>query len=475
MFQALFRRFLKFCSQSSQFLKSHINAHPLSSFLLALVLLLALILGENLFNHTDSTSLSPTPKTVSVYHIGQAPRWTFQAKVEKQGAVTIVAQTSGIVQNIYRTAGQSVTTGTQIIGLSSNYQGANAASLQAQSAAAQLANINDTYTTQKEIIAQQREIAQQTDLNNDQLRRLNNLSLSETEDQLAITTDILDQIDSNLNDLESGDDNSDSLILSAKQLKSTYTNALNSLKSSIRTTNYQVNAINPPAQLSDLARETTLKQLDIQEKALDLNREISSLSYKIAQINASFMAPTSPVTGTVEKIYVRPGQNVSAGTPLALISSATPHNVASVSLSPTLAQSVSLTENSVFTINGQEIALLPTYISQEATNNQLYSVFYELPNDCCANLADNTYVSVSVPIGSADSGSTIPYVPIDAISQTQEETVLYVAVGEQVEFRNVVLGQMFGRYVEITDGLHDGDIVILDRTVVAGDTISYDR
>jgi hypothetical protein len=37
--------------------------------------------------------------------------------------------------------------------------------------------------------------------------------------------------------------------------------------------------------------------------------------------------------------------------------------------------------------------------------------------------------------------------------------------------RKVTLGDVYGEYVEVTQGLYDNDIVILDRNVVAGDSV----
>jgi len=50
---------------------------------------------------------------------------------------------------------------------------------------------------------------------------------------------------------------------------------------------------------------------------------------------------------------------------------------------------------------------------------------------------------------------------------------VYVVNNNTVAFRNVKLGNVVGRFVEVNEGLSDGDIVILDRDIVVGDQIKF--
>ncbi|NMC35465.1 hypothetical protein GYA49_00300 [Candidatus Beckwithbacteria bacterium] len=467
-----------FLKQTASAFKNTIVKHSIPAFFSTLLILLLLVIGSSYLNRSEEEPVkSAQTKTVSVYHVGKAPRLNFQAKVDKKGVLTVVAQSGGIVQNIYHQEGESVSKGTWLIALSSNYQGASVASLQRQLAQTQYDHINATYDTQKEIIAKQRDLANKSDENSDELRSLADQTLTDLKDQLSTNEDILNIINDNIKTLEEHNDNAvnDSLILETKILKSQYLAGVDELKSAIRTAEYQVDDDNPPAQLSNISKDVTLRQLDLQEKALDLSKEVSRLSLAITQVAESLMYPAAPFSGRIEKVYVQPGQAVAAGTPIALISGDVQNNVALISLSDSLAKSVSQMEPSIFTIGNQQVSLYPSYISKEATDGQLYTVFYNLPNEYCSSVTDGQYLSVSIPIGYPDTGSAIPYVPIDAVSQTQTETVLYVAVGDKVEYRNVKLGNVFGRFVEISKGLKDGDVIILDRTVVSGDTIKYER
>ena len=50
---------------------------------------------------------------------------------------------------------------------------------------------------------------------------------------------------------------------------------------------------------------------------------------------------------------------------------------------------------------------------------------------------------------------------------------MYVVNNNTVAFKNVKLGNVIGRFVEVSEGLSDGDMVILDRDVVVGDQIKF--
>jgi len=214
-------------------------------------------------------------------------------------------------------------------------------------------------------------------------------------------------------------------------------------------------------------------QLDIQEKALDLNKEISELSLNIAKISESLMYPATPFAGRVERVFVKPGQKIDAGTQIAVISGNTTKSVAVVRVPSKTAGLISKIEDTEFTVGQNHFSLKPRYVSSQATDGQLYTVIYDIPQEYEANLSNGEFINVSIPIGYADTGSATPFIPLDAVSQTQNETTVYVVNNNTVAFRNVKLGNVVGRFVEVNEGLSDGDIVILDRDIVVGDQIKF--
>ena len=87
------------------------------------------------------------------------------------------------------------------------------------------------------------------------------------------------------------------------------------------------------------------------------------------------------------------------------------------------------------------------------------------------SLTDGSYVNVDIPVGYPDTLQTIPFVPIDSVFQTQEENIVYVVAGDKAVSRQIELGSVVGKYVEVTSGLTSGDQIILGRNVIEGDKV----
>src|SRR6185437_4529951 len=140
-----------------------IKRRPLGSFFIALGLLLVVIIIGHIANQPkEQKTPPPAPVSVKLYSIGESPKVTFEAKIEKAGDIKIIAQASGVVQDISVNDGTSVKKGEQLMTLASNYQGGNAPGVSAQIAQAQYQNLLDTFGQQEDEITQQRNIAQET-------------------------------------------------------------------------------------------------------------------------------------------------------------------------------------------------------------------------------------------------------------------------------------------------------------------------
>lgn len=454
---------------------SLIRRKPMTSFMVSMALLSGLILAGNYLRRPKSevSEIEDRVKKVSIYQIGSSPRLQLEAKAEKSGVVTIVAQTAGVVRKINAWEGDRVNSGQSVVLLSTTYGGANLASVQRQIAQKQYENTRDTFDLQKEIIGKQREISEKSDENSDRLREISRESVEDSQGLLQLNEDILNQIDDNLSELESATNSAENaaLILTSKQLKSQVQAGINQLRSAIRSGEYSGADDEPPAELADLQREMTLKQLEIQEKALDLSREMSKLNLRLAQISEALMAPQTPFKGTVERIHVKVGQTVAPGTPIASINGDS-QKVRLVALtSEEIARNISKIEASRIMVDGETYEVYPKYISEEATNERLYSVVFALPDELTRRIEDREFVTVEVPVGSPNSGSSVPYLPLDSVYQTQDQAYILVMEDGKAVSREVVPGAVYGRFVVIEEGLKDGDMVILSRNVVGGDRV----
>lgn len=453
-----------------------VEKRPLLSFFLLLALLIGLIIASYLIRKPkEAPKSTPSPaKQVQVYRIGSAPKLSLQAQVEKTGVIVVVAQTGGIVQNIYHKEGETVDKGSWLIGLSTNYQGGNVFALQRAMAYKQYKNAEESFPVQQELINKQKELAEKNDMNSDELRKITSRSIDETKAALNLNGDILSTLDKNLQQYEatnSAGQNS-ALILSIKQLKSQYVGANNQLQTALRNAEYSSSDENAPAQLSNISKDIALKQLEIQQKTIQLGKEISHLQLRIAQVNEGLMYPAAPFAASVQRVHVRVGQAVQPGTPLVTIDCDQGGQLKAVVTAPKeVIDKVSKIEPSVLHIEGFNYTVHPSFTSQEATHGSLYSIIYEIPQEFQNKLTDKSYIPVDVPVGYFDTGSTVPFVPIDAIYQTNDSAYIFVEKGGKAKSEQVNLGGVFGRFVEIKSGIKNGNAVILSRNVIDGDKV----
>ncbi len=459
-----------------------IDRRPLQSFFTVLGLLLALIILGNIIRNPAPpvNETVRSPKEVRVYSIGSAPRVMAQAKIEKTGVVKITAIMGGVVQKIYKREGDDVSRGTWIVWLSSNYQGGTAATVTRQIAQTNYNFLKDNYDSQKEIIAKNREMAEKAEAQTADLRDIGAKSVDETKSLITLNENVISMLDDQLKSLEAINVNgsSNSAILQLKTGKASALAGLNQARAALRSSEYQTGSDNEPAQIARLQKEATLKQLELQEKTLDLNREISLLNLRLSQIQEALMYPASPVKGRVERIHVKEGQFVNPGQVLATVTGNANGANALVYVSGRIAQGVSNLEPSTLRTNGKSISVYPAYISGEPTEGSLHSILFRIPDEHAGDFGNEQILTVEMPIGMADTNSVMPYVPLDAVYRTESESYIFMVSSSEppkAESRKVEIGNVAGEYVEVKTGLKRGDQVIVDRNVVAGDELSVSR
>lgn len=440
--------------------------------LLVLGVLLAILLGvisiASALRTPEPTpkETDPAPQAVSTYTIGESPRVVVNGQVQKSGVITIVASAPGVVHSIPVEPGQQVRARQTVVNLASNYSGGNAAALQVQIARKQLDNLNQTMPLQKEVLGKQRELAQKQETNAAELREISQASLSDTRSLLDLNEEILDSLDAILNT------STDSAQLAAaRQTKAQVLSGVVQLRAQLRQTEYQASNDEPPAELARVQRDMTLKQLEIQEKSLELNKEISELQLKLAQVQAASMYPAAPFAGRIERVHVRRGQYVQPGTPLVTLDCDTLATQVIAKVPANIAHQVSTLQPSYLQLGNETLQLQPDYVSHEATDGQLYTVVFTLPQSVTEELTDLAYVRVELPLGSADTLASMPFLPLDSVHQNEQGAVVYVLEEGRAVVRELDLGPVHGSYVTVEDGLRAGDQVILERRVVAGQAV----
>ncbi|MBI4066874.1 hypothetical protein HY407_00680 [Candidatus Gottesmanbacteria bacterium] len=460
----------------------YIDRKPFKSFFIALGILFILIVISNILGKPKVETKKPVvvAKEVKIYTIGSAPKISVQAQVEKSGVIRITALTPGVVQFISKDLGYQVYKGEVLVGLSSNYQGGNTFSLQRQLAETQYQNTVSTADLQKEIIKKQREIAEKGNTNADELRNITDQSVTETSNLITLNDEILTSLDKNLANLVStnvGGAN-DALILSTKQLKAQFLAANNQARQALRLGQLNASSDKPPAEISNLQKDLAFKQLDLQEKMLDLGREVSRIQLQIARVGEAMMFPAAPFNGTVQRVSVKIGQAVNPGQELMVLSGEIGSDpvVAIAYVSHEIADKISRLEASVIHINDKiSFEAHPSYVTVDAIAGSLYGIYFPIPDQYARDLTEKGFIQIDIPIGYYDTSAAIPYIPIDAIYQTEDQNYVFVVKDGKAEARSVGLGQVFGSFVEITRGLSGKDRVIVNRNVIAGDTITVTK
>lgn len=455
-----------------------IQKKPFTSFFSVLaVFFVLMVIGNLLFApKPESKNAQEAPKQVKIYKLGSAPLVSYQGKIEKSGVIKIVAQMPGIVSAINVTEGQKIDRGTNILSLSTNYQGGNALSLSRQIAQTQYQNAKDTFDTQKDVIAKQREQADKNKDNADLMRQITSQSATDTQALFDLSKTIIDSLNQNIQNLINtnvGGAN-DTAILQAKEQLSQFQSAMVQTGSSYK--NLAVQSSDNASVLASDSYQVALKQLDLQQKALETSLEVSRLSYNLALVNEANMYPSSPIAGTVDRVFVKVGDSISPGTTLASISGFNQHAQVLVSVTENIAKNISALEPSILYVGNEEIKMNPSYVSKDATNGVLYSVIFDLDDSLTSKLTNETFTNVKIPIGVGDTTNIDPFIPLDSVVQTQEEAFVYIADNKGIaKVKKIFLGQIQGRFVEVLSGLPKEAQVILDRNVIEGDKVKVVR
>jgi multidrug efflux pump subunit AcrA (membrane-fusion protein) len=88
-------------------------------------------------------------------------------------------------------------------------------------------------------------------------------------------------------------------------------------------------------------------------------------------------------------------------------------------------------------------------------------------------VTNDGYITVQIPVGMFDTGSAVPFIPIDSVYQTETDTYVFVAKDKKAVTKPIKLGNVIGSFVEVESGLASGDMIILDRSIVGGDPVSF--
>ncbi len=435
---------------------------------LIVVFVSVIFIISNIQSDKETLTVATVPKQVSIFVVGESPYYKTIAEVIESGSMTIFAQTQGVVSSVYFSEGDYIKRGERVLSIADNYGGFSSSNIQAQIASKQYLSAKENILVQKEIIASQKDVANSSFDNTENIRRVNKDSVVATKSLVDLNNEILTNLDEILKDFEdtnSGGSN-DVAILSTKQAVSVASAGQLQIESQLNQSKLSSDG-EPIAKLNELQKDITLKQLDLQEKTLDLNLEISKLQVNLSGIATSIMNPISPLEGTIERIFVIKNTPVSPRMPLAIISGGEGSKFI-VKVPKSIMKFVSNSLPSIISLGSAEIDSYPSYLSTVPTEKTLYSINYNL--SLPAEESIGNLVTISIPLEL--SGGNGILIPLEALHQTQTKDFVYLAEKGTAISRSVIAGNIVGGYVEILDGLASKDSIIISRNVINGDLIT---
>ena len=390
---------------------------------------------------------------------------TVPATVKNLNSVTLVAQTAGPIGSINYREGSNVYQGTLIASQNSSYSGGNSAVVGSQIAGKNFELAEETLKNTVEIVSKNRELADLNRNNTEELRKISEQSVGETEEVLNLIHDRIEATETQLADPTISPETQSQLAQQLISLKS----SANQTEQGLRNLRYQLDTDKPADKLAEASKDLVYKTTELQLKSAEISKDIASLSYKQAQIAASMTRVVAPFAGTVEKIYVEPGQYVTPGTPVAKITGA-PRLCIVATISGNLATKIDNASSLTFEVNGKSYTQPINHVTSTPTSGSLYEVLTTLPEWYSNILYENQTIEITLPLlGSALT--TTEFIPVDAVFVTNTSRFVYVLEDGKAVRRVVDTGAIVGSNIEIKSGLTNTDTIILDRSVDEHDLV----
>ncbi len=220
-----------------------------------------------------------------------------------------------------------------------------------------------------------------------------------------------------------------------------------------------------------LASEIARKQYTIQKRDMELSREVTLLQKKNAAIAASLYRPASPFAGVVDYVFVSRGDTVRPGDKIATINAREKTVTISVHVSAALAAVIDVAQPSVVTMDGQEIELVPTHLSEDVADDQSYVLTFTVSEEHSDVFNHNEYITLSVPVQSVSDGSEKILLPVDAVRLMNNKSVIFVADGDTAHAVEVTRGAVVGSFIFVEGDVSRDARVIVNRNVYDGDRI----
>ncbi|HYD35687.1 MAG TPA: HlyD family efflux transporter periplasmic adaptor subunit [Vitreimonas sp.] len=389
--------------------------------------------------------------------------------VKNLSSITLVAQTAGPVGQVKVAEGKTVKKGTLLLNQTSAYGAGSAATVQRQIAGKNYELAQETLKNTVEVVSKNRELADKNRDNTEELRKITEKSIDEIKSILTTTDQVISKIESDIA-TEQASTNNATTIQSLRQSLITYRGIQNSNRSGLRSAEYAVATGNPPTKIADITKDLVYKTTELQLKQAQINQEVSALSLQLAKINEASTRVVAPFSGTIEKVYVNPGQYVTPGTPVAKIKGDANLSL-QISVAGAVASRIDAQQDLIVVLNDREFVVPITHVSSTPINGQLFEVLAVLPAEYQEFIPEESAVAVTLPLYTQTLIEGNSFLPLDAIFVTNNGSYVLVAENGRAVKKVIETGEIVGSTVEIKTGPLPNDIVILDRRVLEGEAV----
>ena len=228
------------------------------------------------------------------------------------------------------------------------------------------------------------------------------------------------------------------------------------------------------SRYEDVQQEVAVARAEVAEA--EANAQTYSAEVRLAEINLDYAEIVAPYPGVIAERRTEAGAYLQVGDPVVdMIADGTLEIEADVpfrnivGLAPGTAVSFGLDDGT------KHWAVVRALVPEENPLTRTRTVrFVPEFGETLGPLAADQSVTVQVPTGAP---RTVVSVHKDAIIKRGEQSIVYVVAKGSAQLRTVRLGEAVGSRLEVLDGLHDGDLVVVrgNERLQPGDKVSIDK
>jgi RND family efflux transporter MFP subunit len=436
-------------------------------------------------NSLPETETASAPiKSVAAYSLATAQNYlTTTGAVTNLQQIELVAQTAGPVRSLPVTVGQSVKKGALLAQFSTAYNTGSAASVQRQIAEKNLDLAKKSLESTVTSVSLARTQADKQRDNAEELRKISDRSLEDIRNLISLSEKQLSSLEKQLKEAEDNNQ-AESTLSSLRGSIISVQSGLSSSRSQLRSLEYQASDSSPARDLTNVTRDAVYTSTQLQLESAEIQTQIAELSLKAARISEATTQVRAPFAGIIERLDLKIGQYVTPGTLVAVLRGTGAVYELKVLVATSVAPHIELSNHARISITDDQTGLPTelsapiTHVSSTAVQNGLAQVVLHLDHaqfSTTTSLTEGAIATVHLPLKNTAHGE-LTIIPLQAVfSSADADRVLLIddsTEGITVVSREITIGQIFGQYTTVLSGLTATDVLVLDRTVAAGDTVT---